>query len=576
LYKANKTTVQYPWFLHRKRASIMKKNSTLLLCCIFGLSVHTNSRACYSAQERAIVKSLSTDEKIGQLLMAAAVATPHEPTKPSEHTEDDIKHLIEQYHIGGIIYLERSTPEEQLSTTLRLQEFNSPHNKIPLWIGLDAELGPAMRLDNTVKFPFNLALGAIQEEGLIERLGYTIGKQLQSLGIPLIFAPVADTNTNSGNPVINRRSFGQDPERVASYAHAYSRGLEKAGIMACAKHFPGHGDTSVDSHLGLPVIKHDIQRMQSIELAPFQYLIDRGIPSVMVGHLLIPTYDTDAPATLSFAITTKLLKEQCGFNGLVITDGLDMRGITDMQEPGMIEVKALQAGADLLLIPSNADKAFAQIKQAVHDGSITQEQLDEHVLKIIHAKNRYKPTDTCSPDQIAAALNTSEVHELSRLLYQKAITIVHNDSTIPLTATTGPTTVITIGLDAHCPFVATLSSTHQITPCCLGQNPSEAEISQAYTSAGHAKTVIIGLAGLTYQPQTNYGIAPQTIELIKTLQKLQSPLILVLFGNPYALKLFNDLPVLVEAYEDHPYAQQAAAAVLLGAVAAEGKLPIEP
>lgn len=549
----------------------MKKNSCALLCYLC-LCIYTSSYGCYSVQEQELVQSLSLDEKIGQLLMVAATATPHKPIKPSVYTEEAIKKFLEKYHIGGIIYLGRSTPEEQLSMTQRLQTFNNLHNKIKLWLGLDAEWGPAMRLDNTIKFPFNLTLGAIQDENLIEMLGNIIGKQLQELGTSIDFAPVADTNTNPDNPIINRRSFGQDPIHVALYADAYARGLARAGIMACGKHFPGHGDTSVDSHLGIASINHDMQRLENIELVPFNYLINKGISSIMVGHLLVPAYDKENPATLSHAIATDLLKKECGFEGLIITDGLDMKGVTDIFEPGIIEVKALQAGADLLLIPSDVDKAFACIKQAVLDGHISQEELDEHVLKIIHAKNRYKQMSCCTPNQISNSLNTQEAQELSRLLYQKAITLVKDSNNIPLTVSP---VVITIGLAEDCPFTTALSSTYPITSCSLSQNPTIEELIHAYAIADQAHTIIIGLSGISYQPHTNYGIAPGTVGFIKQLQELHKHLILVLFGNPYALKLFNDIPTLIEAYEDHPYAQQAVTQVLLGTIQAEGKLPIE-
>lgn len=539
----------------------------LFVLILLSLSMYHQSHGCYSDQERKFVQNLSLGEKIGQLFMVGAIATPHEPQKSGEYTEDQIKAFVEKYHIGGIIYLEHSTPEEQLSTTQRLQSFNKRYNKLDLWLGLDAEWGPAMRLDNTVKFPFNLALGAIQEESLIEKLGYIIGEQMRALGTSINFAPVADTNTNPGNPIINCRSFGQHPESVTLWALAYARGLAQAGIMACAKHFPGHGNTNIDSHVELPVIDHNI----AIELAPFKQLIRNSIPSIMVGHLLLPAYDKNAPATLSRAMITRLLKKECGFNGLVITDGLNMQGITNIFKPGEIEVKALQAGADLLLIPANVDAAFSCVKQAVLDGHISQKELDEHVFKIIHAKNMYKQSGNCTPENITATLNSQEAQDLSRLLYQKAITVVKNNGSIPLNADTS-TTVITIGLTAENPFVTTLRKARKITSYTLPQSPSAAELAGAYAALYKAQTIIIGLAGLSYVPYTNYNIAPQTVEFIEALGK---HCIVVLFGNPYALALFKDMPALIEAYEDYPYAQIAAAEVLLGTIPAEGQLPIK-
>jgi beta-glucosidase-like glycosyl hydrolase len=296
----------------------------------------------------------------------------------------------------------------------------------------------------------------------------------------------------------------------------------------------------------------------------------------MVGHLLLPVYDKDTPATLSPTITTDLLKKECGFTGLVITDGLNMQGVTDIFEPGIIEVKALQAGADLLLIPSDVDKAFACIKQAILDGLISQEDLNEHVLKIIHAKNRYKQTSNCRPDQITDLLNTQEAQELSHLLYQKAITIVHDDNNIPLTSISASSVVITIGLATNCPFTSALNTACPMgTSYSLSQNPSAEELIHAHALADQAHTIIIGLAGLSYQSHTNYGITPAIVEFIKELLTMHKPLILVLFGNPYALKLFNGIPTLIVAYEEHPYAQQAAAELLLGSIKAEGKLPID-
>lgn len=538
----------------------------LLLLCNRIIAIPTE-------QEQAILNSLSLDEKIGQLLMVGATVTPDTNSQSSQYQETDIKKFIQTYHIGGIIYLNRSTPEEQLAMTVRLQEFNASQNKLTLWFGLDAEWGPAMRLDNCIKFPFNIALGAVTDEKLIEKLGYVIGKQIQELGVSINFAPVADTNTNSENPVINRRSFGQYPELVASHADAYARGLEQAGIMACAKHFPGHGDTSVDSHMGIASINHDMERMKNIELAPFKYLIDRKIPSIMVGHLLLPLYDKDLPATISRAITTTLLKEECAFTGLVITDGLDMHGVTDILESGAIEVKALQAGADLLLIPADVEKAFISIKNAVLSGQIPQEELDEHVLHILHAKNIY--TQPCHPETstITHIINNQEAQELCRLLYQKAITLVRNDGNIPLT-TNSITTVITIGLTSESTFVETLQKTQPIELSILSKNPSEQEIDCAWSMAEKSNRVVIGLAGLHYTPNTNYGIDTQVEELIKKIHSSGKLCTLVILGNPYSLKLFKEIPTVIEAYEEHPYAQQAAAEVLLGIIQAEGQLPI--
>ena len=524
--------------------------------------------------DQQVLNTLSLDEKIGQLFMVAAIANPATRSKVSELPENEIMSLIEHNHIGGIIYLERSTPEEQLAMTQRLKAFNRLHNKIELWVGADAEWGPAMRIDNTIKFPFNLTLGAVQDGSPIYELGCMIGQQLKLLGTAINFAPVVDVNTNPNNPVINRRSFGQEPSMVAQKAFAYAQGMAQAGIIACAKHFPGHGDTSVDSHKGLPVINHATQRLEAVELYPFRELIDKGIQAIMVGHLLVPEFDATQPATLSRAITTNLLKNRYHFEGLVITDGLDMGGVTKDHQPGLIELGALQAGADLLLIPVDPLKAIETIKNALITGTLSPAELDEHVLHIIHAKRLYAQHEGCSPDNIHAKLNAPEAVALSKKLYQKAITIVRNEqNSIPL-ATAESVALILIGSDNPSPFAKELSAYQTIQTCYISQNPSETEAAMARITAAGADTVIMGLSGLTYQAGTNFGISQVTLGLINFLQMNHKQVILVLFGNPYALTLFKDVPGLIEAYEDHPYAQQAAARVIMGTIKAEGKLPI--
>lgn len=553
----------------------MKKNNLHLFVSFVSLIICTQSQGS-ALQDRHILDSLSLDEKIGQLFMVAAVVNPERITKPSQHPESEIMAFIEQYHIGGVIYLERSKAEQQLAMTRRLKTFNRAHNKIELWVGLDAEWGPHMRLENTVKFPYNLTLGAIQDDTLVYELGLMIGQQLKFLGNSINFAPVVDINTNPNNPVINRRSFGQNPIMVAQKAYAYAQGLAQAGIMACAKHFPGHGDTDIDSHKGLPIISHEEQRIRTIELYPFMRLIDKGIEAIMVGHLLLPAFDDKLPATLSRTLTTNLLKKYCHFDGLITTDALDMQGVTDICQPGLIELHALQAGADLLLVPLDVSKAIASIKKAIIEGTLPIEDIDEHVLKIIHAKTVYAHHEGCLPDQIDEKLNDSQAQELSKKLYQKAITIVRDEKNIiPLASTEKPLALILIGLNNPAVFAATLSISLPIQQTSyISHVSSEIELEQMHAITDKAKTIIIGLSRLTYQVHNNFGLSLSTINFINDLQEHNKQIILVLFGNPYALKLFENIPVLIEAYEDHPYAQQAAAQIIMGTLKAEGKLPI--
>lgn len=550
----------------------MRINNNLFIIFLVILVQAGTTIACHAQQ---VLESLSLEQKIGQLFMVAACANPDEPRKASQYTESEIMALIESFHIGGIIYLGHSDPEQQISMTRRLKDFNRKHSKLELWVGLDAEWGPQMRIHNTIKFPYNMTLGAIQDDGLICELGYMIGEQLKLLGVSINFAPVVDINTNPSNPVINKRSFGQDHKKVFKHAYAYASGLTKSGVMACIKHFPGHGDTDIDSHNGLPVINHDASRINNIELYPFKKLISKGIEAIMVGHLMLPVFDNQLPATMSRTLTTNLLKKHFYFDGLVVTDALDMHGVTDICEPGLIELNALLAGADLLLVPLDVPKAVATIKKALAEGKLSLEELDLHVLKIIKAKAAYAHHECSLPDQISAQLNSQQAQYLSKRLYQKAVTIVRNQcNSIPIKVKKEAVAVIVVGASDLANFADEFSEYKSVQVCRLSQIPSETELAQAKKLITNASRIVIGLSGLDYKVHDTFGMSKVALDFISELCEYKKQLILVLFGNPYACALFGAVNGLIVAYEDHQYAQQAAARVILGEVKAEGRLPI--
>jgi len=366
----------------------MKKRNEILVIHLF---------ICFSIVAQPYIPNLSElslDEKIGQLIMMAAISAPDlnqqfMQESPYQLDPDWTLTMIQKYHVGGIIFLGAGTPKQQIEVTQRLQS----HSRHPLLIGLDAEWGLSMRhTADAISFPRAAELGRLapDDDFLIYEIGKEIGRQCAAIGVHINFAPVVDVHTNPHNPVINTRSFGNTPELVSHAATLFMQGMQAAGILACAKHFPGHGDTSFDSHHTFGTVAHSKKRLQSIELAPFQHLIHKGVDSVMIAHLAVPAlaeYD-QIPATTSHAISTDLLRTHMGFTGLVITDGLGMKGITDLYDSAEIAVRALKAGADLLLCPVDIPQAIQGIRLAIEQGKLTEIDIDQRVERVVQAKRK--------------------------------------------------------------------------------------------------------------------------------------------------------------------------------------------
>ncbi|MCB0402291.1 MAG: hypothetical protein KDD41_09430, partial [Flavobacteriales bacterium] len=368
----------------------------------------------------SVFQTLTPDERIGQLFMVAAYSN-----KSQTHV-DEIQQLIDTFKIGGLIFMQGG-PVRQANLINQYQE----RSKVPLMVSIDGEWGLAMRLDSTVKYPWQMTLGAIQNEQLIYDMGVHIGEQCKRLGIHVNFAPVVDVNVNPKNPIINARSFGEDRVNVASKGIAYMLGMQSVNVMANAKHFPGHGDTDKDSHKSLPVINHSRERMDSIELFPFKKLIDNGLASMMVAHLYIPAYvqEANTATTLSKEVVTDLLQDSLGFQGLIFTDALNMKGVSSYYEPGMVDVKALLAGNDILLFSGDVGKAIEEIHKAIERGELTREEIDRRCLKVLRAKeweglNEYQPV---SIKNLYEDLNKREYEWLNRQLSEASLTVLKND-----------------------------------------------------------------------------------------------------------------------------------------------------
>lgn len=365
----------------------------------------------------SIYNTMTLEEKIGQLFMVQVFSDKNEA-----HKSEILKQIKEQ-HIGGVIF-SKGGPMRQAKLNNELQSAS----KIPLLVGMDAEWGLSMRLDSTYAFPWNMTLGALNDDALIEQTGKHIGEHCKRLGVHFNFAPVVDINTNPNNPIIGNRSFGEDRNRITRQSLAFMKGMQGAGVMANAKHFPGHGDTDTDSHKTLPTINFSAQRIDSVELYPYRELIKEGLSSVMVAHLNVPALEARSgyPSSISKHIVTNILKDSLGFEGLIFTDALNMKGASNFSAPGDIDLAAFMAGNDVLLISENVKLAVTKITDALNNKLFTAERLAHSVKKILSSKyklglNNYKSIQT---DHLISDLNRIEDDLLYEKLMENAITVV--------------------------------------------------------------------------------------------------------------------------------------------------------
>ncbi|MDX1408901.1 MAG: glycoside hydrolase family 3 N-terminal domain-containing protein, partial [Saprospiraceae bacterium] len=478
----------------------------------------------------SVYAAMSLEEKVGQLFMIRA------------HSDLGIKHItgvknqITKFHVGGLCFFQ-GNPSDQVRLINTYQEL-SP---VPLLVAMDAEWGPGMRFVNSaLNFPRQLMLGAIQDNHLIYQLGEAVAEQLRSVGVQVNFAPVVDVNNNPLNPVINDRSFGEDKYNVTAKSYQYMKGMQDHGIMACAKHFPGHGDTDVDSHLDLPVIPHPRSRLDSIELYPFDVLIDKGVQSIMVAHLQVPALDPDpeVPTTLSKPVVTRLLRDSLGFEGIVFTDALEMKGVTKHHAPGDLELTALLAGNDILTLPLRIDQAVARLIEAYHNGDLTEERLAASVKRILRSKyllglHRIIPLNP-RPDLFAP-----EAIALKTKLIEEALTVVaNNNDLLPLREVSGlEMASLFIGQPGKSQFQKRLDSYAGMKHVAVTQEQLIKRSSSLMPALAIKERVIVGLAGMNKYAQKDFGLRPATLDFLKELNE-KTEVILVIFGSPYALTFF--------------------------------------
>ena len=515
----------------------------------------------------SVFLSMDVDQKIGQFFMVAI-----NPTHGEAHFKH-IENLISSNYVGGLIFFQ-GEPNAYASLNNRFQSIT----KIPLLIGIDGEWGLAMRVNSTMAFPKQITLGAIQNNALIYKMGGEIARQCKRLGIHLNFAPVVDINSNPNNPVIGYRSFGELRENVALKSSAYMRGMQNNQLLACAKHFPGHGDTQGDSHFTLPQVSYTAEHLKNVELYPFQQLINDSIKTVIVGHLQVPFYDW-RPATLSQSIITNLLKNEMGFKGLVITDALNMKGVRRGQglTSGEVDLQAFIAGNDILLYSENIPEGIRKIKEAINAGLIQQIDIDNRVRKILHAKywvglSQFKYIDS---HNLFQDLNTPEATQIKQELYNNAITVVKDNNNI-LPFISNGSKFISIGLDIpqgnH--FQQELSKITPFQHFASHTKTDETFFSDVLQHVDSTTTVVLSVHDINKKSASKLEVGYNVQNFVKRLEQKAQKVVVCVFGNPYSLKYFPEPTALICGYEDDPTAYQAMARILFGEIPAVGKLPV--
>ena len=523
----------------------------------------------YYAQEKwvdSILSSMTIDEKIGQLFMIQAYSN-----LDSVH-ENKIKEMIQKYHVGNLIFMQ-GTPIKQAQLTNTYQSLS----EIPLMIGFDGEWGLDMRLQNTYRFPWNMTLGAIQDNTLIRKFGEHLGRHAKRIGIHVNFAPVVDINTNPLNPIIGNRSFGESKQNVTLKAIEFSQGMQSEGVLANAKHFPGHGDTATDSHLKLPVLNFNKERLDSIELYPYKRVFDAGMASVMTAHLSIPVLESNPklPTSLSPKVVTDLLKEKLGFLGLIFTDGLNMKGAANYSSSAEINLAAIQAGNDVLLIPQDVPASINLIKNAIDSGVLSLDRIDESVRKILLAKYKvglhlYKPIDTLN---LIKDLNTIEDEVLHRELVKNSMTIIKNNKkTLPIQDLKKYENIayVAMGDDHGDKFLETLNKYSKI------QKVSSDNLNELINTLEDFDLVIVGFHKSNTHPWKSFEFSNQELVWLHEISR-KNTTILSVFASPYSLlniKSFNNLESLLVAYQNSEISQVISAQTIFGAIEANGKLPV--
>jgi len=509
-------------------------------------------------------RKLSKDQRIAQLMIIRAHSN-----LGADHVKE-VTDLIKKYNVGGLCFFQGG-PIRQANLTNEYQKIA----KTPLMIAIDGEWGLGMRLDSVINFPRQLMMGAVPDAKLIYQFGLAVGEQCKRIGIHVNYAPDIDINNNPMNPVINDRSFGEDKYKVALFGVQYMKGMQDVGVMACAKHFPGHGDVSVDSHYDLPVINKTRAQLDQLELYPFRELIKAGVGSMMIAHLAIPSIDTTAnlPTSLSAKNVTDLLRNELGYQGISFTDALEMQGVAKFFPKGDASVMSLIAGNDMLCLPGDIPGSIQKVKQAIKEGKLTWDDLNARVKKVLLAKYHLglHKKQVINTENLAEDLN-AKTNEIKKALAANALTLLrkNNENLLPLKS--NKVAFIGIGINKANTFATRVQQAFNADLFFFENKDTITKVNSILEQLKNYDAVVVGFHNYNRRPASQFGLSKNSLDLLNKLQGNNS--ITFAFGNPYAVQYICNSNNLVVCYEDDEITQQAAADLLMGKINAKGKLPV--
>lgn len=568
----------------------MKKAFALILICVSATLALPWQKSKAKKEElpwpEKTLAAMTMDEKIGQLIIPAIVGM---FLSQSSDVFQQVRRDITEFHVGGYHMLgEVNNLHEPAGVALLLNHMQEM-SKLPLWITADFEGGAGLRYLGATRLPRAMAMGATASEELVFQAGRITAEEARAIGIHVNFYPVVDVNNNARNPIINIRSFGSDPQMVSRLARAYIRGAQSSGVMATAKHFPGHGDTSTDSHLELPVVDVERARLDEIELVPFRAAVEAGVGGVMSAHIALPRIEAEGlPSTLSYKILTGILRDEMKFSGVIFTDAMNMRGVAARFPEGEAAVRAIKAGADIILYPPSVEKAFNAIKASVQSGEIAEKRIDESVLRILRAKERLGLDKNRFADinKLDRALGSREHQQTARQIIESAITLVRdNRGALPLKLEAKQKVLFISVVDNSegwrdgvpgRAFLAGLAKRHSATTnVYVSDRTSPAEFDLIRKLAAFSDAIIVNGFIRVSSFKGSIDMAEGEINLLKHLSSLDKPFVFVLYGSPYLISFVPELPSYILAYEYYPAAEEAALKAVLGEIEFRGKLPVE-
>lgn len=517
----------------------------------------------------SVFNRMSKRQKIAQLFFVRA------HTNRGQAFEDSVGKVIKREKIGGLVFFQGG-PGRQAILTNKYQKLA----KIPLLISSDGEWGLGMRLDSTISYPYQMALGAIQNKELIYKMGLEVAKDYKRIGMHMNLAPDVDVNNNAKNPVINYRSFGENKYNVAEKGAAYMKGMQDGGLLVSLKHFPGHGDTDVDSHYDLPQLNFTKERLDSLEIYPFRELIKQGAAGVMIAHMNIPALDAtpNMPSTLSKPIVTGVLKEQLGFKGIIISDAMEMKGVIKYYKDGEADVMGIIAGNDILELTEDTKRAVKKIRQAIRDQRLTMERIEESVRKILVAKywaGLHVKTHI-NEENVVAEVNRPESMALLQQLADASMTLLKGRDAVAQLTPNKRTVILNVGTPDVTVFQKELVSTYKNSVVYnLDKNANANAIAKVLAEIQPEDQVIIGIIDSRLRPSNNLPLSADLKAFLADMAKKDA--VFALFANPYNLAglpgLENAKSLLV-AYQKEDYMQRAAASVLKKQLVPTGKLPV--